>query len=137
MFKELYRKYESSCLDPTATASYMQMLYLVFYKLIRELFPNSKNIKPYLQNNEHKDFLLPHLFYAYHFCEEENDTLYCHPEPNAFINSSNYLSSLSRLGTYASLHFPSFYKGLIKYCGLPFIKCNRKQKGLPEKYWNF
>lgn len=112
---------------------YLILLYLLFFKTVREFFPTSESIKPYIKGTS----LLPELYCAYHFCELESDVLYYQYHDNEYVNLHNLMQPLSQERVFLSLHFPSVYQGIIKYSCTDMVKRGRKEKGLPEKYWNF
>lgn len=116
---------------------YYKILFsLVFFKLIKQAFPDSNDIKNLLTEEDEEFF--PLLYSAYHFCTiDENDILYYTYKKQPFLNAQNFIPQLSHEDMVYSLHFTSMYYGLIKYVGLKLIKDNRRKKGLPEKYWNF
>lgn len=131
---KLYKEYLSE--DNTDILNeYLLYLHMLLFKTIRGFFPESKDIKPYIKDTK----LLPHIYYAYHFCYEGEDgeTIYCQFNKNKFINTDNFLKTLSTPNAFTYLHFPSLYYGLIKYPCSDMVKRGRKEKGYPEKYWNF
>lgn len=110
---------------------YLQMLYLIFYKIILDLFPTYEDFQKTI--NLKDEVFLNHVQQAYFCCLNKGDTLYYWP----FLYENNKSLKRTLPETFICFHFPSFYEGLIQIPGIDLIKKTRKKRNFPEKYWNF
>lgn len=107
---------------------------IVFY-VIHSLFPTSSDVKPYV-NNDNKEFL-PILYYTYNHCKFIDNVLICDYKLDKKLKDSR-LPQLMLMENFPIVsNMDDLKKYLIKYYSVNKIKKNRKENGLPEKYWNF
>lgn len=134
-FTYLLDLYINSYAQHSVREYFLLNLHMLLFKTIRGFFPNKEDIKPCIKKGTK---LLPQIYYAYNYCyEDDEDTISCHFKFDKHINKDNFLSILTTPCFFTSLHFPSFYQGLIKHPCIGMVKRGRKEKGYPEKYWNF
>jgi hypothetical protein len=131
-FSELFELYTKE--DNTPLKNYYLLTSCqIFFKFVLEILPESKNIKPYIGTNNP---FLPYIYYAYHYCKLDGDSLYTLYDKNDIkINSDNFLRILTYPHSITMMHFPTVYKGVIEYPCKNMVKRGRKNHGYPEKYW--